>query len=179
MNNQIIATILTGFVTITSLIASNHFIRKKEDRTKRLQIKMEYISKQIEEFYGPLYSLIQQIKNYRAVKKIISSPGLPPHDEHRLVIFFREEYVAPLNKEISELIKTKFHLIEGKELPDSFETYLLHASQLSAQIRLWKELKMDTQSAKGTPAPPEFEADVKNTLTQLMKRYDNLLKELE
>jgi hypothetical protein len=179
MNSQIIAVILTGLVTIVSLIASNYFIRKKEDRTRRLQIKMEYISKQIEEFYGPLYSFLKQIRNYRDVREIITLKGSPHQDKEKIVIFFREEYVAPLNEEIRELIKTKFHLIEGKELPESFKAFLVHATQLSTQIRLWKELQMDTREVLGTPAPLEFEVDVKKTLLQLMKKYDDLLKELE
>src|SRR5258705_2866377 len=112
MDTQIVTTILAGSVTIVSLVASNYFIRKKEDRTKRLQLKIEYASKQIEEFYGPLLSIIQQIKNYRSVREsIINPPGLSKEDEKKIVLFFREKYILPLNDEIRELIKNKFHLI--------------------------------------------------------------------
>jgi hypothetical protein len=180
MYTQIIVTILTGILTITSLAVSNYFLRKKEDRTKRLQIKMEYISKQIEELYGPLYSLIQQIKNYRSVREVITShPKKQPQDDQKIITFFREKYVLPLNEEIRELIKNKFHLIEGKELPASFWAYLLHSTQMLSQIRLWKELELNTTHVEGAPAPPDFEKDVKHTLSLLMKKYDDLLKKLE
>ena len=180
MNIQILATILTGLVTITSLIISNYFMRRKEDRTKRLQIRIEYASKQIEEFYGPLYSLIQQMKNYKSVRQSIIMPqDIPPDEVNKIKIFFREEYQMPLNNEIRDLIKNKFHLIEGKELPSSFWTFLQYSTQQSAQVRLWKELQMETHHIQGTPWPNEFEEDVKKTVTELINRYDSLLKELE
>lgn len=179
VESQILLAIITGFISITGGFLINFYIRKKEDKTKRLQIKLEYINKQIEELYGPLYSYIQQIYNYWEVHQQLLQPqGLNSDDKQRIVIYFREKYFYPLHIQIRDLLKEKMNLIEEIELPNSFWTYLQHSTLETTQITIWNELNISTQHVKGIPWPNEFAEDVKQTLDLLMFRYNTLLKEL-
>lgn len=68
----LIIGLLTAAVTICGWLATHHYTRKREiesraassemaDRTRRLEISLGHIERQIEEFYGPLQSLVQLI----------------------------------------------------------------------------------------------------------------------
>lgn len=175
----VLAAITASSISIIGGFLINFYIRKKEDKTKRLQIKIEYLNRQIEELYGPLYSHIQQIYNYWDVRqKLLSPDGLHHEQKDRITIYFREKYFFPLHNQIRDLLKNKLNLIEGIELPESFWTYLQHSTLETTQIAIWNELNIGTQHTKGIPWPNEFETDVKMTLDVLMKRYDNFLKQL-
>jgi hypothetical protein len=179
IDTRIAVAIITGSLSIIGGFLINFYIRKKEDKTKRLQIKLEYLNKQIEELYGPLYSYIQQIFNYWDVQQELISPNdINNQDRDRIIIFFREKYFYPLHNQIRDLLKNKFNLIEGNKLPESFRKYLQHSTLETTQITLWNELNIDTQHTNGIPWPNEFENDVKKTLDVLMKRYDTLLKNI-
>lgn len=179
IETQVLAAIITGSITIFGGFLINFYLKKKENNTKRLQIKMEYVNKQIEELYGPLYSYIQQIFNYWDVRQRLLSPeGLNHQDRDRIKIFFRERYFSSLHIQIRELIKNKYNLVEGIVLPDSFLIYLQHSTLETTQITIWNELNIDTQHTNGIPWPDDFDKDVKQSLDYLMKKYEQLLKEI-
>src|SRR5215472_802022 len=82
--DQPIATLVTGsitaIVTIGGWLAVHYFTKKREvegrllaatqaDKTKRFEILLRHHERQIEEFYGPIYSLIQLIWNVWMVKQ--------------------------------------------------------------------------------------------------------------
>ena len=175
----VLAAVIAGSATILGGLLINFYIRRNEDKTKRLQIKLEFLNKQIEELYGPLYSLIQLIINYWDVQqKIISREGLSLESKEQIIKFFRERYFFPLHNQIRKLIKNKFNLIEGIELPKSFWIYLQHSTLETTQITILKELNIDTQHLKEIPWPKEFEKDIKQTLDLLMLNYNKLLQEI-
>lgn len=174
-NGSVIAAIVTGTITILSWPILNYLNKSREDRTRRLESKLKHVNKQIEELYGPLYSLIQQVYNIWEVHQDILKP-LDKNDPNRerIIIYFREKYFYPLHIEIRSIIKTKFHLIEGIELPESFWVYLNHSTQETIQIDIWNNLQIDTQYVKGIPWSNLFEKDIKKTLDKLMFSSESL-----
>jgi hypothetical protein len=178
MDTTILATLITAFVTIAGWILTNYILRKKEDRTKRLQIRLDHTKIQIEELYGPLYSLVNQVFTYWDVKERLESHPLTDQEKERIEMLFRDRYFNSIHQEIKALLKTKFHLIEGVEFPKSYWDYLQHTTQETVQTDIWKELNISTSELKGYRWPKNFNLDVKKQLDLLMNRYENILKEL-
>lgn len=186
MDSTMLATLITAFVTIAGWILSNYLIRKREDRTKRLQIKLDYTRSQIEELYGPLYSQINQLFKYWEVQERIIEPQ-DDSTKNQLEIYFREKYFTKIHLEMKELLMVKFHLIEEVEyppgvfqdIPKSFWDYLQLSTQVSAQVDIWNELHISTSYVNGLPWPEKFTEDVKSQLDSLKRRYNNLIKELK
>jgi hypothetical protein len=164
--------ILAAVITIAGWYATYAYAKKREDRTRRIEIWLKYRQRQIEELYGPLLSLIEQIFNVWQVRENILQSGSASYSQDQqdqIKNFVWREYFSPLHREIGGLLRTKLYLLEGGEMPPSFSTYLEHATQEACQHRLWDELKLQTSG--GTPWPRDFYEDVKRTLERLMKEH--------
>jgi hypothetical protein len=97
----VLAALITGTVAILVGVISNYMIRKKEDRTRRLQIELEYTSKQIQEFYGPLMSLIEQIYNIWGVRQKITQTNILTEEDKRAIFeYLQKTRFHPLHDEI-------------------------------------------------------------------------------
>jgi hypothetical protein len=172
---------LAGVVTIVGWYATYAYAKRREDRTRRLEIQLKYRQRQIEELYGPLLSLVEQIFNVWQVRRnILTAPGNSLSSKQVQIVreFFWERYFAPLHSEIAALLKTKLYLLEGGLMPDSFARYLEHATQEACQHRLWNEHQIDTKHVPGRPWPEGFYEDVKDTLGRLMERHQTGVEEL-
>lgn len=187
--DQPIATILAA--TIAALVAiggwnvSHYLQMRREDRTRRLEAVLMRTQRQIDEFYGPILDLIEQIFNVWVIRENILFPnGRPGSIEggnlqhHKIPAFFQEAYFFPLHEKIREILMSKLHFVEGLQVPASFEQYLEHSTQQLVQHRLWKELGVSTEHIPGVPWPSQFSEDVKQSLSILMKRYDDCLHDL-
>ena len=172
---------LAGLVTIMGWYATYAYAKRREDRTRRLEIHLKYRQRQIEELYGPLLSLIEQIFNVWQVRQNIikaSRDSLSSEQTQKVREFFWERYFAPLHSEIAALLKTKLYLLEGGLLPKSFSQYLEHATQEACQRRLWDELQIDTKHVRGQRWPDKFYEEVRDTLQLLMQRHQTGVDEL-
>lgn len=172
---------LAGLVTIIGWYATYAYAKRREDRTRRLEIQLKYRQRQIEELYGPLLSLIEQIFNVWQVRQnIVTAPrnSLSSEQVQAVREFFWERYFAPLHSEIAALLKTKLYLLEGGLMPESFSRYLEHATQEACQHRLWNELQIDTKHVPGRPWPQGFYEEVRDTLRLLMQRHQTGVDEL-
>ncbi len=173
------AAIITGCITMIGWIVSYYLTKQKENSTKRLQLQIEYVSRQIEEFYGPVFSLINQLDMYYITKtKIVDNSGIASNDKVRIDVFVRESYFYQLHSEIRHLIKTKFHLLEESELPDSYKLYLQHSIQETLQIEIWNKLNINTVCVKGLEWPNEFDKHIERELNSLKAKYDMLINKL-
>jgi len=167
-------TLITAVVTVFGWYATYAYTRYREDRTRRLELDLKFRQRQIEELYGPLLSLIEQIFNVWTVREnVLSAPGAQLGEEQRKQVreFFWQRYFAPLHTEIGALLRTKLYLLEGIQLPESFSQYLVHATQEACQHRLWEELKIDTRHVEGRPWPQDFYKDVRSSLDRLMAAH--------
>jgi hypothetical protein len=201
MMDQTTATLITGsttaVVTIGSWLAVHYFTRKREvegrliaaaqvDKTKRLEILLSHHQRQIEEFYGPIYSLIQLIWNVWSVKRDLMSK-LAPEDNGKNIEevkaeideFIGSKFFAPIHHEIRSILKTKLYLIEGAKMPPSFYEYLGHAIMEDVQSKLWQEAAISTKSVHGKTWPRSFPKDIKAGFDKAMRSYQQIIDKLE
>ncbi len=181
----ILAATIAALVAIGGWNVSHYLQMRREDRTRRLEAVLLRTQRQIDEFYGPILNLIEQIFNVWTVRENILFPdGRPDSLENgslqnqKVPAFFQEAYFFPLHEMIRNILMSKLHLVEGLRVPESFEQYLEHSTQQLVQHRLWKELEVPTDHIPGIPWPDRFSKDVKKSLSILMKRYDDCLHDL-
>jgi hypothetical protein len=179
---QPIATLIAALVAATATAAgwvvSYAYGRRRDAQAKELELRVRYRQRQIEELYGPLFSLIEQVFSAAEVQDRIlpeGKPALNNADQDRVRRFFWEQQFAPLHREIRELLRTKLYLLEGAELPESLSQYLEHATQEECQRRLWYESGVSTSHVAGQPWPRDFYEEIRLTLTRLMKEYQGIL----
>src|SRR6478672_9620708 len=120
---QPIATLIAALVAATATAAgwvvSYAYGRRRDAQTRELELRVRYRQRQIEELYGPLFSLIEQVFSAAEVQDRIlpDAPALSDADADRVRRFFWEQQFAPLHREIRQLLRTKLYLLEGAELP--------------------------------------------------------------
>jgi len=176
---DVTAIAITGAITVAGWYATYAYAKAREDRTRRLDVLLKFRSRQIEELYGPLLSLIEQVFNVWQVReKVLPAVAHAPEDQSRTREFFWQHYFFPLHQEIGSLLRTKLYLLEEGRVPESFTQYLEHATQEACQHRLRSELGLDTSAVPGRPWPQAFHADVKRTLDRLMEEYQSGLARL-
>ena len=171
---------ITGAVTVFGWYATYLFAKYREDRTRRVDLLLKFRAQQIEQLYGPLLSLINQIFNVWDVQEsILKGVSNSEEDAQRIKEFLWQHYFTPLHQEIGALLRTKLYLLEGGRLPKSFTEYLEHATQEGVQHQLWTELRIDTSNVKGREWPDAFSTAVKRTLDHLMEEYQSGLARLK
>jgi hypothetical protein len=179
MANSLTPTLITVAVTAFGWYATYFYAKKKENRTRRLEIQLKYKGQQIEQLYGPLISLIEQIFNVWEVRQaILNGARYSEENQRQIKNFLWQRYFFPLHQEIRDLLRTKLYLLDGNNLPASFSKYLQHATQESCQHQIWSELKIDTSHVAGLPWPDGFHTDVRRTLDRLMNDYKSGLATL-
>ena len=171
--------LIAGAVTAFGWYATYAYAKLREDRTRRLDLLLKLRARQIEELYGPLLSLIEQIFNVWQVREnVLRGTAYSEEDQRRIREFFWQKYFTPLHQEIGALLRTKLYLLEGGRLPDSFTEYLEHSTQEACQHRLWSELGIDTSNVSGRRWPQAFHTDVKIALDRLMEDHQSGLARL-
>ena len=186
MTSDVTVALIGVSATAIGWLVLSHLDRVKEDRRRRLEKQLEYATRQIEEFYGPLFNLANQIFLANQVKEdILSATDASGHsklneDQSRSVDdFFQREHFVQLHQEINSILKHKLHLIHDAKIPPSFSVYLLHALQERDQRQLWEQRHIDTSFVKGTPWPPKFYDDLKTGLARAMAEYEEALGNLK
>lgn len=140
--------------------------------------RLRYLQRQIEEFYGPLDSIVSQILVANRVRSHLAEQNLAAEIMGKVDAFLHEHYFRDLHQKISDILSSKLYLVEGVELPASFYVYLQHAMQEKVQLDLWRNLQVDTSRLKGIPFPEQFSQDIRSGLAQKMREYDAALREL-
>ncbi len=184
MEEKLLLAVFGAFVTVIVGGISwlvNHYLAIR--LRKRIETA-QFLERQIGELYGPLVGLIEHSHTiYGILRKKLRQPGQQPIDMSKLTReegkvwdFFQEQFFIPINGEIRELIRTKTHLLEFGEMPDSFLIFLEHEAHYSCLHPMWKKEHIDSLHVQGPPWPAEFNNDVKSTLKQLAERHQKLVK---
>lgn len=162
----------------------------KNLETKRLEAAAQHLQCQIEELYAPLYGLIQESiivwstekgrkEAAEKKKKQTEHQTINEDDSEQVHSFFVENYYIHINMKIAELLRTKVHLFESEDIPDSYKNFIKHQATQQCLYNLYKEKKIDSSFYKGDGWPENFEEDVKKTLAVLKKRHNEYIKRLE
>lgn len=148
--------------------------RRREDRTRRLQLTIEQAEKQVSDFYSPLIFLIEQLDAIYRIKDAMVKAC--PNKKNQIDDIAYAEHFLPTHREIATLLKTKIHLLEGRAVPPSLLDYIYHftseniARQLKRDgIDVWSQV---------TTFPSEFFDHLQHDRTLVYMRYQSALAEL-
>jgi hypothetical protein len=164
----------------------SRFFGSRADR-KRQQIlwQLEFIQKQLQELYGPLQFLL--VEGEGTLRVLLSQLGRNyvfdeqdriSESDLRTWMFWAESDLMPRNRQIRELLATKAHLIDGRELRASYQEFLLHYSSWEIAHKRWKEQDVSYSWHSQINWPREFAIDVSNSFTSLKRQHANLLGQL-
>lgn len=178
--SQSSVTLLVACLTAVVTMLGWFISKALERRQKLADSRRLYIQKQIEEFYGPLYSLIWQIFTANHLKdRVLNECRLSADQTARVHSHFASTYFAPLHARIKEILESKLYLVDGKAMPWSFYEYLSHTMQEDTQRCLWMEEQIDTSAIHGTEFPDGFYTNVDETLQKLMEEYEISVQDLK
>jgi hypothetical protein len=158
---------------------------RREVAARRDNATRDHLERQIEQLYGPLLGLIQHSRMVFAVAldKLPNKNGRIDFSsfsdrDAEIWRYFVERYFIPGNTQIRELIRSKMHLLEGGNLPESFASFFEHEVQLEALHKLWKEKGVDSSDIHGPGWPVDFESQTQVVLDQLRTRHQLFLRRL-
>jgi hypothetical protein len=155
------------------------------DRTRKIEALMKHYERQIEEFYGPLFNMVNQIFVANHIEwELLNAKqdGIHVIDGNTREFvkdYFQRTYFVPFHDQIISIMRSKLYLVEGAEVPETFYLYLKHAAQERDQRTLWKEHGIDSSFLEGAAWPDRFYNDVKNGFENAMKNYEHSLDGLK
>ncbi len=153
--------------------------RSSADRTRKLEGLMHHYERQVEEFYGPLFSLInQQMFVAHDVQNALVD-RVSPEQAGTIREYYQTNYFIPMHNEIQNILKTKLYLIEGTKIPASIDKYLRHVIQERDQRTLWQKYHISTDSLEGVRYPQELYGDIEAGLQTAMKNYEQCIEGLK
>ncbi|QNI32004.1 hypothetical protein H7849_23820 [Alloacidobacterium dinghuense] len=167
---------LTALVTIVGWFVTSFLTKRREEATQKIEREVKYLERQISEFYGPFFNLINQVVIMNHVQfSLLEGAGsagrVSPHDRTKIIDYFQTRYFFPLHEQVNQILKDKLYLVDGSSLPEVVYTYLRSVSQERVQAELWKEFEIDTSYLRGIPYPNELYSTIKAGLDAAMIRY--------
>ena len=133
-------TVALAFVGYIATYANNLALARRRER-------LELVSKQLNEFYGPLYlSSKASAIAYHAFKKKLgfvakdgftpdASGDTPTMQEWRLWV---TEVLMPMNLTQEAIILRSAHLIREQEVPECLLTFVAHIAAWKAILKKWQ-----------------------------------------
>lgn len=158
---------------------------RKQYESLRDETKLIHIQRQIEELYSPLHALITtsrivyDIAKQKQSQMSRQSKTDVSKEKAETWRYFVEKYFLPLNKQMADLIRSKVHLMETEELPNSFNRFLEHQAQYDCLHSLWRDREVSSDEIYGEGWPEHFGADVQHTLTELRRSYKGYIERVE
>jgi hypothetical protein len=166
------AIALALIVAIVKLVSDNHLERSKR-RVRRLQ-------DQVEQFYGPLFSIVGQLTTTAEIEgRIRKENALDDSQQQSREKFMLYNFYLPLHQQIRAILQSRLYLVNGLSVPQSVEIYLRHSMQYEVQSRLWFECQIESGETEGTPYPVDFNSDIRAGLDKAMEELGPALKSLK
>lgn len=179
LENQILALLAGQILTIFALLITNKMNRRHTARILRDKIQIEkrvdYLEKQLAEFYSPLYSLLkineEIIKTHWDVNKKEHTHKVS--DEIWLEL--RDKTLMPNNIRIMEILKKNAHLIEGPIIPDAVSKFIVHAEVWPLTHKYPNNFR---EYLENFSFPEEFRALIYKSMQDLKKEYYELIQKI-
>jgi hypothetical protein len=142
-----------------------------DKRLERAQMRMQRLQEQIEQLYGPLFSIIDQLDTCNRIEpRIAKDNAMTDEQRQSFKRFMCYEFYLPLHRQIRDILQAKLYLIDGLTVPKSFLEYMEHSAQYEIQTRLWFEKGIASDRTEGAPYPAEFNDDVEFSRGRIMSR---------
>src|SRR5437870_4750988 len=128
----LIGAAVAGTVSMIGWLVSYY----QQERVRQLESRRAFLRRQIEEFYAPMFALVQRKNWIQAMQDQRTQMSVDDHggsfsDEWaRILKFFSDAHILPLRSKIAEYLQTKSFLMEEK--PNSFQQFLQHDAESSA-----------------------------------------------
>ncbi len=173
LNDPVVTGILGAIVGILfkNWIDYIKKIRLEEERNL-IRARLEYIRRQLSEFYWPLEAaLIKDEAIWRLRKNIEELEDEQEREKARETI--ERELLLPNHEKMVQIIQGKLHLAGYASPPEAYKKYLEHVAAFQT-LRL-SGIKLPP-SQVGAPWPADFEKEVHEKTNELSKEYARLLK---
>lgn len=170
--------VLLGAFVLNRLLERYKVQQAREKEIEMLQVAAarQYLQRQVEELYSPLFGLIQRAQQIYNIAKAkvpsLDGSSVATRQEAEIWRWFVETYFLPINQQIGELIRSKIYLLENGELPESFVRFLEHETQFECLHRLWQDKQVTSDSIKGAGWPKDIQHGVQETLQRLRAHHE-------
>jgi hypothetical protein len=152
--------------------------RRRDDRDKDVEHRRE----QLNQLYGPIYMRRLASKStYTALRARVGAgpAGAEPRwalvdnieDIHRRqdpLVILAVTNILKINKEIEDILKGKYGLLNAYPPPRSFDQFITHAEQL--QLAWDQKIDLDERIS----FPREFDKDIECALTDIRTKLNNM-----
>jgi hypothetical protein len=140
----------------------------------RYNAELEFIERQISEFYWPIYLRLEKDNMmWKRIKSLSCDKNALPEAASEAI---EKDFILKNHQEIVEIIESKIHLAENsansKELIDELLKYIKHVAVYKT-IRSIKELQRFNPVDLKEPFPEKIFPLIENNFRELRKRYES------
>lgn len=185
MKDQLEMTLIAAAVSGIGWVINYWFSSIRDERKRRIEVQLKFVERQIEELYGPLAACLYEGRQtfLELLKSLGRSSVFEANqelkaDELKTWLFWVESEFLPRNEQISILLKTKAHLVDGPRFPNSYVNFFEHCSSWAIYHRRWMEQKVKYNWHASINWPDEFEKEALSTFQEIKARHASLLGKL-
>ncbi|OUL34630.1 hypothetical protein BV372_13430 [Nostoc sp. T09] len=141
----------------------------------RYNAELEFIERQISEFYWPIYLRLEKDNvMWKRIKSLSSEQNVLPE---AVSVAIEKEFILKNHQEIVEIVESKIHLAENaansKDLIHELLRYIKHVAVYKT-IRSVKELQRFNPVDMNEPFPEKLFPLIENNFRGLQNRYESL-----
>ncbi len=167
----LIGAVVGGIITIIGWIVTFWM----QEKARQLEAERLFLRRQYEEFYAPLYGLVQRHISIDKLLKEREKLASNPSEKERVIRFFVDNYLLPIQDQIRTILEGKSYLMRNSiDCPPSFQQFLEFDAQGGVQYELWSE----TSLPGGVPTvswPETLLEDVRRDRDIVGQHYQALL----
>jgi len=180
MSPSIVTALIAATVSVIGWSVAHLFSKRREDHARKAQAAIRHLERQIEEFYGPLDGLLTYADTVYQLeqKRKQLRPSEQSANDKDVIQFFIESYYIPLNRQITELMHSKVHLMVEEKIPESYKEFMAQAATLESFHNLWRKTGLHSFFMP----PPErdwakaLRAEVAQSLFELRTKHAELIR---
>jgi len=170
--------VFVAFAGFVAAYLNNLRLARRKDRLDR-------VSRQLSEFYGPLLSLVSTGTSTWTLFRKTYRPGgsfwgrLPEPTEHEAATWrlWMSEVFMPLNRRIAEVIHSKADLLEEREMPQCLLDVCAHVASYEPVLERWAAGDFSEHTALSLFPQKELQAYASRSFHSLKARQSLLLAE--
>lgn len=179
------AAVITASFALIGITVNLIYGETVKRRTKIWESRLMRCDEQIGKLYAPLINLVEQLDTTDDIKNSMVRQD-PEHQEQISKLLY-DRHFQEIHKKIAIILENQMHLLEGREIPESFNTYYAHVASEKVVFSLVEDLRCakanGTLSAsaadiKASPVPypePQFKLDILQGFDRVLARQERLL----